>query len=403
MGQSRFRQLVNSILRLERPPSLSDFHAPETLHDILKRERARSDRTGTGFSCILFRIEDGTEETAASLLRFGRVLANNVRIGDEIGWFDENSLAAVLPSTSAEGAWRFTDRVCQGLDPEGPSPLRTVYSYPTGEVSSGSHPESPRTPGGPDGGNAPVTTREKDFLRKQDRGRPVRSLEPFLCRRMPVWKRAMDVTGALVGLILLSPVFLLLAILIKIVSPGPAFFRQERVGYRGIPFTVWKFRTMHARSDASVHARYLHDLISNDETLTKLDSFQDPRIIPFGMFLRQSCLDELPQLINVLAGDMSLVGPRPSLPYEAREYLPWHKWRFDVVPGMTGLWQVSGKNKTTFKKMMRLDVSYSRKISPWLDMKILLKTFSVILDQLANFGNGRKMQSRYRTTPSDQN
>jgi lipopolysaccharide/colanic/teichoic acid biosynthesis glycosyltransferase len=351
----------------------------------------------------LFQIEGGTGKTAASLRRVGLVIANNVRIGDEIGWFDKNSLAAVLPSTTAEGAWRFTDRVCQELDPEGLTPVCTVYSYPTGEVPSGSHPEGPRIPGGPDSGNSPDTTREKSILKDQDRDRPVGSLEPLLWRRVPVWKRALDVTGALAGLIILSPVFLLLAILIKIVSPGPVFFRQERVGYMGRPFAVWKFRTMHPRSDPSVHERYLHDLISQDETLTKLDSFEDPRIIPFGKFLRQSCLDELPQLLNVLTGDMSLVGPRPALPYEAREYLPWHKWRLDVMPGMTGLWQVSGKNRTTFKKMMRLDVSYSRKISPWLDVKILLRTFPVILDQLADFGNGRKMQRKCRASRSESN
>jgi lipopolysaccharide/colanic/teichoic acid biosynthesis glycosyltransferase len=375
-------------------PSLPDVHAPQAFRDILKRERARSDRTGDGFACILFRIEGVGGDTAASLRKFGLVLAGSVRIGDEIGWFDENGLAAVLPSTSAEGAWRFTDRVCQRLGPEEPTPVCT------GAVSSGSHPEGPRPPSASNGGNSPATKREA-IPTGEDRGRPVESLEPFLCRRLPVWKRTLDVTGALAGLMFLSPVFLFLAFLIKIVSPGPVFFRQERVGYMGRPFAVWKFRTMHARSDPSIHERYLHDLISNDATLTKLDSFQDSRIIPFGKFLRQSCLDELPQLLNVLIGDMSLVGPRPVLPYEAREYLPWHKRRLDAVPGMTGLWQVSGKNRTTFKKMMRLDVRYSRRISPWLDVKILLKTFFVILDQMADFGNGGKLHSRCRNTPSD--
>ena len=222
-------------------------------------------------------------------------------------------------------------------------------------------------------------------------------------RRTPAWKRALDVTGALVGLILLSPLFLLLAVLIKTVSPGPAFFRQERIGYGGRPFTLWKFRTMHISSDPMVHQRHVHDLIDNDKTLTKLDTVRDPRIIPFGDLLRQSCLDELPQLINVLSGDMSLVGPRPVPPYESDQYLPWHRHRFDVPPGLTGLWQVSGKNRTTFREMMRLDIGYSRKVSLRQDGMIVLKTLPVICAQLSGLVTGRKMQDRGHTEASSRN
>jgi lipopolysaccharide/colanic/teichoic acid biosynthesis glycosyltransferase len=132
-------------------------------------------------------------------------------------------------------------------------------------------------------------------------------------------------------------------------------------------------------NSAARHKEHMSSLIHNDIPMNKLDSNNDPRIIPFGIFLRKSCLDELPQIINVLWGDMSLVGPRPCLPYEAQQYLRWHARRFDSVPGMTGLWQVSGKNRTTFREMIRLDINYERQRSLWLDLKILLKTVPAIV------------------------
>ena len=136
---------------------------------------------------------------------------------------------------------------------------------------------------------------------------------------------------------------------------------------------------MHVNNNAVGHEQYLAHLIESDAPMKKLDDGRDHRIIPFAKVLRSSCIDELPQLINVLLGDMSLVGPRPCLPYEAEKYLQWHNRRFDTVPGMTGLWQVSGKNRLTFKEMIRLDIRYSRKMSLWLDAKILLLTGPAIL------------------------
>ena len=209
-----------------------------------------------------------------------------------------------------------------------------------------------------------------------------KSVEPLgtlFARPIPYWKQALDAVGSLLLLIALSPVFLLISLVIKIVSPGPVFYRQERIGYMGKTFTFWKFRTMHANNDATGHKQYLSQLIEHDVPMKKLDDGRDNRIIPFGKILRSSCLDELPQLVNVFLGDMSLVGPRPCLPYEAENYLQWHARRFDTVPGMTGLWQVSGKNRLTFKQMIRLDIQYSREMSPWLDAKILLLTAPAIL------------------------
>ena len=203
---------------------------------------------------------------------------------------------------------------------------------------------------------------------------------------MPVWKRTMDVCGALFGLSLASPFFLIHAIILKIVSPGPVFYKQQRIGYMGRPFKIWKLRTMGVSVDPSYHKRHVSKLINDsnhtdsEQPMVKLDN--DPRILPGAILLRKLCLDEVPQLINVFLGEMSLVGPRPPLPYEAEKFLNWQHRRFDAVPGMTGLWQVSGKNKLSFSKMIRLDIQYSRRKSLWLDLMILLKTPLAIVSQL---------------------
>jgi lipopolysaccharide/colanic/teichoic acid biosynthesis glycosyltransferase len=135
---------------------------------------------------------------------------------------------------------------------------------------------------------------------------------------------------------------------------------------------------MRADNDSGCHEAHLKELIRSDRPMEKLDTGRDPRIIPGGRVLRKMCIDELPQLVNVLRGEMSLVGPRPCLPYEAEDYLRWHSHRFDVLPGLTGLWQVSGKNRLSFKQMIRLDIAYCQRMSPWLDLTIMLRTVPTI-------------------------
>jgi lipopolysaccharide/colanic/teichoic acid biosynthesis glycosyltransferase len=174
------------------------------------------------------------------------------------------------------------------------------------------------------------------------------------------WKRMLDISVILLALPLLVPLMVVVAVLIRVVSAGPVLFKQERVGYLGRRFMCFKFRTMFVGADAAVHQGHLQYLMDSNTPMTKMDSEGDPRIIPFGLLLRSSGLDELPQLINVLRGEMSMVGPRPCLPYEYEKYLPWHKERFSSVPGLTGLWQVSGKNRTTFVEMIQLDIRYAR-------------------------------------------
>jgi exopolysaccharide production protein ExoY len=199
---------------------------------------------------------------------------------------------------------------------------------------------------------------------------------------IPAWKRFLDFLVLLFGLPAVVPLMLLIAIIIKLVSRGPVFFRQERIGYKGKPFTCLKFRTMHAGADTTVHQQYVKSLMNNDLPLTKMDLKGDRRLIPLGSVIRASGLDELPQLINVLRGDMSVVGPRPCIRFEYESLLPWHKHRFHTPPGLTGLWQITRRSGTSFNRMMELDIEYVLKQSAWMDVKIMLQTVPAVFSQV---------------------
>jgi len=207
---------------------------------------------------------------------------------------------------------------------------------------------------------------------------------------IPVWKRALDVTAIVLALPVLLPLSVAIGVVIRVVSTGPVLFKQERIGYRGRRFMCLKFRTMHCGAETATHQGHLQQLMQADVPMTKMDNKGDARIIPFGKLLRASGLDELPQIINVLRREMSLVGPRPCLSYEAQQYLPWQLERFNATPGLTGLWQVSGKNRTTFTKMIQLDIEYARTKSLLLDLKIIFKTIPALLVQLSDTRQKRK-------------
>jgi lipopolysaccharide/colanic/teichoic acid biosynthesis glycosyltransferase len=207
---------------------------------------------------------------------------------------------------------------------------------------------------------------------------------------IPFWKRALDIVCIIAAAPVWLPLGLFVAGLIKLVSPGPAFFRQERVGYLGRRFGCLKFRTMAVNADTSVHQGHLEGLMNSNCPMTKLDKAGDARLIPCGLFLRTLGLDELPQLINVLKGEMSLVGPRPCLPYEYERYLPRHRKRCAALPGLTGLWQTNGKNKTTFEEMIELDVYYAKHKSLFMDVKIMMMTIPALMEQAADVNRANK-------------
>ena len=361
-------------------------HSAGEFSAILNRERDRSDRTGQEFSMVVFEVGAGGRKSEAARILVP-ILAQRTRSTDDIGWLEDGRLAVALPHTPTDGAWKFVDHVRQAFDAPTPPPDCLVFSYPTAWIPQGEGERSPKSsesrsaPPAPDSFSHGIRSSRAEGA---DRGRPIEELETHFLHRMPAWKRAIDIAGSLFALVVLSPLLLLVALLLKVVSPGPLFFRQERIGYLGRVFTLWKFRTMHVNADTAVHRKYLQKLMRDGKEMVKLDNGKDPRIIPFGGILRATGIDELPQLLNVLVGEMSLVGPRPCLPYEAREYQSWQMRRFDAVPGLTGLWQVSGKNRTTFKEMMRLDIGYAKRRTFPLDVKIFLKTIPAIAQQVAD-------------------
>lgn len=204
----------------------------------------------------------------------------------------------------------------------------------------------------------------------------------FSVPQIPVWKRILDTLCIICLLPLLLPLMLLIAGMIKVISAGPVFFRQQRIGFLGQRFMCLKFRTMIVNADTAVHQGYLNQLMSSNEPMTKMDAKGDPRLIRFGALLRSSGLDELPQVFNVLRGEMSLVGPRPCLPYEHEKYLPRHKKRYETLPGLTGFWQVNGKNKTTFREMIAMDLWYAKNKSVAVDLWIILKTVPALFIQI---------------------
>jgi lipopolysaccharide/colanic/teichoic acid biosynthesis glycosyltransferase len=346
-------------VKIRKPPRRRRLYCHEDMLFMLERERARADRSGQEFSLAMFDFRTRTARDGV-LVKLVHVLIQRSRSTDVIGWMGGWRIGVLLPDTPADGARKLIADVYQALADSFHAPECSVYSYPLQKHSAGN-------------GGAEI---------KQDRTNVPYTDVLDAAQKHPNWKRGMDMLIALLVLILLSPLLIIIALVIKLSSPGPVFFKQERLGYLGRPFICWKFRTMNADSDKTPHEQYLEKLIRENIPMTKLDAQDDPRILPFGKFLRQTYLDELPQLINVLLGDMSLVGPRPCLAYEAKLYQPWYNGRFDAVPGMTGLWQVSGKNNMTFKDMIRLDISYVRNRSLWLDLEILAKTVPFILKQI---------------------
>jgi lipopolysaccharide/colanic/teichoic acid biosynthesis glycosyltransferase len=395
------------------------IHSVEQFCSLLEYERARCARNGHVLSLIVFTVG----RSNAGVARNGHLahtLIRRIRSIDEAGWLDNQHVGILLPYTSTAGAWKLTDDICQIIGDKAASPQCAVYTHPFNWFSDDNgqltqlhfrdiFPEW-RTTASPDFSVSDISADRENIDLAAQHSYPhertknfdaqAEGLRPFLSCPLPIWKRSMDIIGASLALIVLSPIMALVAIIIKIVSPGPVFFKQQRVGYMGKNFTMLKFRTMKVDTDATAHQLYLAELINgaahNDESLTKPMAKIDDKLemIPFGKILRQTCVDELPQLINVLRGEMSLVGPRPPIPYEVKEYLHWHKERIDVVPGMTGLWQVSGKNRLTFKEMTCLDIQYWRKKSLWLDIKILLMTPGVIFSQIKNSLYGKKSKKR---------
>lgn len=384
------------------------IYSIEQFRAALRREQARAERNGHQITLALIPASrhNGDVSRTSRLLD---ILSGRLRVMDEAGWFDPVRIGVLMPYTSCRGAWYMIESLCELMAGELAVSDCSVHTYPHDWVDGDGPWRENDTEDvcpdkrleGPAGGSlfASILCRSgrngDDAAPRATAGKVLAGLAcVYPLMSVPwtdpsVWERGLDVGCSLVGLILSAPLFLGASLVIKLVSPGPVFFRQVRIGRGGRPFLLWKFRTMTANADTSIHQNHVTELIkstakdgdSAPRPMTKLDN--DPRVIPMGKILRGACIDELPQLINVLRGEMSLVGPRPPIPYEVQDYQPWQRRRLDAVPGLTGLWQVSGKNKLTFEEMVRLDIRYSRRRSFWMNIMIMLRTPRVILEEIA--------------------
>ena len=227
-----------------------------------------------------------------------------------------------------------------------------------------------------------MTTLFRQWTRSNRENSPGIKSSCLTTHYLPPWKRSIDLACCLLALPILALFTLVMSVITKLIAPGPVFFRQERVGCMGRRFKIYKFRTMLVGADTVVHRDHFQELVRSNAPMAKLDSRGDSRLIIGGRLLRASGLDELPQIINVLKGEMSIVGPRPCLPTEFAAYQQPQRFRCAAMPGLTGLWQVSGKNRTTFQEMIQLDIQYTETKSPLLDLRIILMTIPTLVRQM---------------------
>jgi lipopolysaccharide/colanic/teichoic acid biosynthesis glycosyltransferase len=383
---------------------------------VLQRERNRSERSHLPFSVLICAIRGGIADghgsngngRARSAADRGRdpgataeavavVLRQRLRSTDEVGWIDRDRLAALLPYTPIEEAHAVLATLERELTRAGVSVPWTIESYPPagfGRVPSTngsprSRPEhddsrDPPTSGPGVGVSDPIAPRRVEASAPPGVSAPrvpddvvaeVPLLPSILFAQLPAWKRAMDVAGATIALMILWPVILAAAIAIKLDSRGPVFYRQRRVGAGGRIFGFFKLRTMQVGAD-----EMKCDLRGENEASGPVFKMRsDPRITRVGRFLRRSSIDELPQFWNVLRGDMSLVGPRPPTPDEVVHYEPWQLRRLQITPGITCLWQVSGRSEVAFVDWVRLDLRYAERRSPAYDLSLIARTLPAVI------------------------
>jgi exopolysaccharide biosynthesis polyprenyl glycosylphosphotransferase len=350
--------------------------AEDAFRRIFCWERKRAERSGRCFLLMLVHVGGilRANHNERALYEIVAALSSSTRETDLAGWYREGTMLGVIFTEFREGDRKAlesltSDKVTASMrsrfSPEQFDKMRISFHF---------FPERGDKSGFGQLANAELYPDlfERDEERKFSR---------FV-------KRSMDIAGSLAALILCSPLFLLIAAAIKLTSKGPILFKQERVGRYGSRFTFLKFRSMECGSDARIHREYVKQYIEGEADAARASHAQnavykiqsDPRITRVGRFLRRSSLDELPQFINVLRGDMSLVGPRPPIPYELEGYQIWHRRRVqESKPGITGLWQVNGRSKVKFDDMVRMDLHYAKTWSLWLDIKILLQTPAAVL------------------------
>jgi lipopolysaccharide/colanic/teichoic acid biosynthesis glycosyltransferase len=349
-------------------------------HRMISLERKRTERSRKPFLLMLLDMGNRlqSDKNGKALDKILSALSLSTRETDVTGWYKNNSVVGVMFTELGVDDPNSTVSIMMTRVSETLRSNLTSQQFNQISISFHLFPEEwnhdiPQRPSNP--------TLYPDLTRRDN-------ARKFFC----VIKRIMDIAGSALGLLLFAPILLAIGLAIKLTSKGPMFFRQKRVGQYGEQFVFLKFRSMYVNNDASAHKAYVKQLIAgsaqshagngNGKGVYKLT--RDPRITRIGVFLRRTSLDELPQFINVLKGEMSLVGPRPAIAYEVEAYDIWHRRRvLEAKPGITGLWQVNGRSRIKFDDMVRLDLRYAKTWSPWMDLKILLRTPVAVV-----FGDG---------------
>jgi lipopolysaccharide/colanic/teichoic acid biosynthesis glycosyltransferase len=338
---------------------------------LLSLERRRCERAGTRFALVLVGLDVVNNKlTMEASQEIAHAIGASMRETDIVGWYRESSVIGIILTA-------LTDATQDTLESVVVERIRRVLSLSLDPALMGQIRISCHVFPGEDSGRISGSSTKPDRMFYPDGQK-----NDFKNKSAAAIKKAVDISGSLVALLLLSPLFIIISVLIRLTSPGPVFFRQKRIGQFGKEFSFLKFRSMYVNSDPAIHREYIRKLI--DRKVGDSDGAykikHDPRVTRIGKFLRKSSLDELPQFINVLRGDMSLVGPRPPIPYEFEEYSLWHCRRvLEARPGITGAWQVDGRSRTTFDEMVRMDLRYIRNQCFWLDIRILLKTPFAVL------------------------
>lgn len=343
----------------------------ETFRQMIAIERKRTERSKSPFLLMLLEVEDGgsQKKIGATLEKVLGALLLSSRDTDLVGWYKSHETVGAMFTGLVVNDKRalldtFLTKVTASLrdelNSEQFSQIRISFHLFPDDWDNGK-------PGSPSNYALYPDLISRDKVR----------------RSVLLTKRIIDVFGSAMALILFAPLFFVIALAVKVTSRGPVFYRQERVGRYGRKFTFLKFRSMYVNNDPTVHKEFVTQMIAsqnrqrnrNGEGQGVYKLTNDHRITRVGRFLRRTSLDELPQFINVLKGDMSLVGPRPPIPYELAAYQTWHRRRLlGVKPGITGLWQVTGRSLVEFDEMVRLDLRYASTWTPWLDFKIMMRT-----------------------------
>jgi lipopolysaccharide/colanic/teichoic acid biosynthesis glycosyltransferase len=330
------------------------------------------------FCCVLFKF-GGPAHGARHLQRLGSLIIGRARVTDAVGWYDATAICALLPQTDEAGARLFGAEILRLASEQELFPSATVYSF---------HESSSRTGGG--GINHRTSLEDfdctlrnppeessvvSDTLRAYEL--PVLPISKLFVKRLTWIKRAIDIVGSAFGLLLTLPFLMIAALAVKATSKGPVIFTQQRAGLGGRPFKLYKIRSMFV--DAEARKASLAHLSEQDGPAFKL--VNDPRVTTVGRILRKTSIDELPQLFNVLKGDMSLVGPRPPTLDEVDKYRLWYRRRLDVTPGITCTWQVYGRARVAFEQWMRMDIQYIKNYGTWRDLKVILATVPAVLSR----------------------